>query len=170
MLTTQEQQQYTQRNAILLQLGFSSYKNYLNSAIWQDIRYKVLLPSSRCRACGKKATQVHHNRYLLEDMNGACLAQLIPVCGKCHHACEFNRIGLKIGPERATEKLDMMRQNNQRIWQKEDARNAWQFFFAVLDEVRIYLGMDESEQARSLIERFDLARMALPSRRHKKGK
>ena len=50
MLTAEEQAVYAARDAALKKLGFSSYQTYLHSAIWQDIRRRVLLPSSRCRA------------------------------------------------------------------------------------------------------------------------
>ena len=164
LITEEAKEAYKRRNIVIAELGFSSYKVYLSSSLWIDIRRKVLLPSSRCRACGKKATQVHHNRYALADMNGKCLDHLIPVCGRCHRSCEFTRIGLKIDPENATKKLDHMRHENQKKWQADDRRDAWKHFFATIEEVRIYLGMDESETARQLVDKLDMARMELPNK------
>lgn len=173
MLTPAEQYQYAQRNTIVRQLGFSSYKTYLLSALWKEIRHQILLPHTRCRACGNRATQVHHNRYLLKDMNGTCLDHLIPVCGRCHKKAEFNRIGSKIGPQRATKKLDQLREEQQVIWHKQDAKSAWKYFFATIEEVRIFLGMDASEDAQRLTDKLDIALRALPpkpvkAQRHKK--
>jgi hypothetical protein len=170
MLTPEEQQMYAVRAAALLKLGYSSYKTYLASAIWKDIRSRVLLEHMRCRACGRKATQVHHNRYHLDDLNGKCLDHLIPVCGTCHKTAEFNKRGSKLGPQRATAKLDDLRVKNQKIWRKQDAATAWRNLFSVLDDMRIYLGMDESEEARALVERHDAARAALPPKRESKQK
>ena len=164
MLTASEQAVYSARNAALQKLGFSSYKTYLASTLWHEIRKQVLLPSTRCRACGRKATTVHHNRYLVQDLNGKCLDHLIPVCHWCHKAAEFAKDGMKLGPQRATEKLDNLRIKNQRIWKRQDAAAAWQHFFVTIDEVRIYLGMDESPEARRLTEELDIARKALPQK------
>lgn len=170
MLMVDEKMAYAARNAALHELGFSSYQTYLYSAIWQDIRRKILTPSARCRACGKHATTVHHNRYRLEDLNGKCLDHLIPVCRRCHKLAEFTTNGEKLGPQRATEKLDNLRYNNQRIWHKQDAASAWRHFFAIVEEVRIYLGMDESTEARRLVEELDIARLALPPKKQKHRK
>jgi hypothetical protein len=160
---------YAERNAALAKLGFSSYKVYLLSSIWKDIRKRVLLQNTRCRACGKKATQVHHNRYSVADLNGKRLDNLIPVCGGCHRKAEFSKIGIKHAPHVATNKLDNMRVHNQKKWRVADAKDAWKLFFTTLDEVRIYLGMDPSLEARELTEKMDAARAALPAKRYRKN-
>lgn len=168
MLTAEEIAVYAARNAALQKLGFSSYKTYLHSAIWKDIRWRILTPSARCRACGRPANTVHHNRYHLDDLNGKCLDHLIPTCRSCHKQAEFTKIGTKLGPERATQKLDNLRLKNQRIWQRQDAAAAWKRFFAVVDEIRIYLGMEDAFEARRLVEELDIAQHALPPKKEKK--
>jgi hypothetical protein len=170
MLTPDEAQQYRQRTTILKQLGFSSYDNYCHSALWATIRAKILVPQARCRACGAPATQVHHNRYRREDMDGSNLRYLIPVCSTCHQQAEFNRAGEKIGPQRATAKLDTMRIEMQKIWRKQDTKAAWKYLFSTIEDVRIFLGMEESEDARRLVEQLDTALAALPPKYEKNHK
>jgi hypothetical protein len=170
MLTPHEQAQYRQRNETLIKLGFSSYKTYLASALWKSIRRDILLPHTRCRACGNPATQVHHNRYHLRDMNGASKTHLIPVCGSCHKRAEFTKMGTKVGPQRATAKLDMIRVETQKIWHRQDSKAAWSHFFATVEKVRIFVGMDESLEARTLVEELDTALKALPPRGTKRKK
>ena len=128
----------------------------------------MLTALPRCRGCGHAATQVHHNRYRMTDLTGECTDHLIPVCSTCHKTAEFNKRGEKIGPQRATEKLDTHRQEQQKIWRRQDAKQAWEHFFATLEQVRVYLGMEENEEARRLVEALDDARQALPPRRQPK--
>lgn len=168
MLTEDAKQSYALRSKSLKQLGFSSYKSYLGSAIWQDIRRRVLLPGMRCRACGNSATQIHHNRYSLADLNGRCIDQLIPVCGHCHGTAEFSKAGNKLSPREATNKLDNLRGENQKKWRKQDARDAWQHFFGTVEEVRVYLGMSDDLEARRLTEKLDEVLAGLPAKRQPK--
>lgn len=174
MLTPAEQAQYAERDAIIRTLGFSSYKVYLVSELWKTIRRQVLLPNTSCRGCGRKATQVHHSRYKLEDMNGACLAYLIPVCGTCHNKAEFTKKGSKLWPQRATDKLNNMahaRSTKERKTKQESAKSAaWRYLFTTIEDVRIYLGMDVCEEAQRLAEQIDTALAALPPPQTKKAK
>lgn len=165
MLTMEESAQYAERDAIVKSLGYSSYRTYLHSAIWKGIRHNVLLQNTRCRACGKKATQIHHNRYLLEDMNGKCLEHLIPVCGTCHRAAEFSKDGSKIGPQRATQKLNTLARTNTKRLQKRMRSQAWRQFFDVVTDMRIYLGMDDSHEAQCLVAQFDYAKGLIPQKK-----
>jgi hypothetical protein len=172
MLTLEEQQAYAERNAIIQQLGFSSYKVYLQSELWKSIRRQILLPHTRCRSCGKKATTLHHSRYKLEDMNGKCLTYLLPVCQGCHHKAEFNKKGEKIGVERATNKLNTWKAEHNK---KESSRAGWAYFFKTVEEIRIYIGADPTEEARRLTAKLDEALSALPpkkvrQKKHKKGR
>lgn len=71
------------------------YRQFLQSAEWQEIRHKVFLRALRnagsknihgvCEQCGyepyKPCLQVHHKSYG-ENMN--CLDNLILLCPRCH--------------------------------------------------------------------------------------
>jgi len=172
-MTDQAKDAYFVRKCALALLGFKTYKAYLSSTLWGDIRRKVLTEMPRCRGCGGHATSVHHNRYNLEDLDGRCFDHLIPVCGTCHSRAEFTKKGVKVDPKMATNHLDGIRSSHQKDWQAQDRRECWKYFFTVLTDIRIYLGMDESFEARTLVERLDAAREALPKKpmkNRKKGK
>lgn len=88
---------YLSRLVALRSLGFRSYGEYLNSDLWRTIRTKVLRVKGRlCFMCGKPATSVHHNRYHRNDLIGANLSFLFPVCDDCHKHVEFSRHGKKV--------------------------------------------------------------------------
>lgn len=164
---------YFVRKCALALLGFKTYKAYLASPLWVGIRTKVLTTGDgRCRGCGRPATQVHHHRYNLEDMNGQCFDHLIPVCGGCHTKAEFTKKGVKVDPKAATSHLDGIRQHQQKVWQAQDHRDCWRHFFEAVTNMRIYVGMDESVEARHLVEQLDAARDALPKKpvKHTKKK
>jgi hypothetical protein len=66
-----------------------TYKLYLNTEHWKEIRKKKLESKPICEMCKKeKATQVHHLYY--NDRNGKSilykekLSDLVSVCKKCH--------------------------------------------------------------------------------------
>lgn len=86
---------YAKRNAILREMGFSTYRAYLKSDLWRSIRERVLIRDGRkCRACCSKkpkrtATQVHHQSYDHAAMRGENLEAMIAVCGYCHRKAEF---------------------------------------------------------------------------------
>lgn len=83
---------YASRDFILRQIGFSSYREYLKSELWRNIREKVFQLKGRlCFLCGNLANQVHHNRYHRNDLLGKTLAYLFPICDKCHEGIEFSK-------------------------------------------------------------------------------
>lgn len=76
---------YTGRAGLLK----GTYKLYLNTEHWKEIRKRKLELKPICEMCKKeKATQVHHLYY--EDRNGKTisykekLSELVSVCKKCH--------------------------------------------------------------------------------------
>lgn len=82
---------YTARNHNLSLIGFQSYRDYLQSDLWQSIRVKVFKSKGyRCHLCGLPADQVHHTRYSAQDLTGEVLNCLHPICGDCHHSIEFS--------------------------------------------------------------------------------
>jgi hypothetical protein len=79
------------RDASLKALGFRSYADYLRSPMWRQISANVLAKARyRCKCCGERATQVHHKSYDVTTMRGANRGNLIPMCGACHKAAEFD--------------------------------------------------------------------------------
>ena len=80
----------------LAKLGFSSYRAYLRSDLWADIRRRVFATKGRiCVGCGGKANSVHHRSYDVGTMSGARLRSLDPICGACHAEIEFTNKGRK---------------------------------------------------------------------------
>jgi CDGSH-type Zn-finger protein len=82
---------YEERDKALLDMGFSSYADYLNSPLWNRIRRKVYAKRGKaCSLCGDVASELHHNRYARVDLEGRCLSEIHPICRGCHEAIEFN--------------------------------------------------------------------------------
>ena len=81
---------YQSRNLVLRELGFASYKDYLQSDLWKELRVKVYAAKGRtCYLCGSPATELHHNRYHLNDLKGRKIRFISPICRKCHEGIEF---------------------------------------------------------------------------------
>lgn len=100
------EQVYKERNYNLKAMGYSSYRDYLLSDQWSEIRQRVLDGSNHtCYCCGSKATQVHHTVYLKSVLAGRSLKGLYAVCGKCHYKAEFS-YGKKMSPKQATCRLE----------------------------------------------------------------
>jgi len=76
---------YRERDYSLIALGYSSYKQYLASALWKSIRARV---SGDCLRCGAKRRCVHHASYDLDTMRGERIDTLVPACTKCHRMAE----------------------------------------------------------------------------------
>ena len=82
--------EYKSRNNILKTLGFETYKSYLESSLWKDIRGRVLFRDKNiCQACKKPATVVHHRDYYRPTLDGRHLHGLISLCVQCHEFIEF---------------------------------------------------------------------------------
>lgn len=57
---------------------------YLKSDEWKRKRYVVLKRDHwRCQYCGKRATQVHHERYAY-NIGKEPIHWLVSLCGHCH--------------------------------------------------------------------------------------
>lgn len=89
---------------ILKSLGFATYKEYLLSDLWKQIRSGILGQGINCRMCNNSPAQaVHHIFYSPENMNGTNTDGLIPICNSCHYKCEFDRRGKKRKHNRARQ-------------------------------------------------------------------
>lgn len=81
---------YSSRNANLRRLGFATYKEYLASHLWKKLRQRVFsVKGKKCYLCGSGATELHHNRYHTNDLTGARLKYINPICRQCHESIEF---------------------------------------------------------------------------------
>lgn len=85
----------------LARLGFASYADYLNSALWAGIRRRTYDLKGRicCRCKVAASTQIHHTDYSDDTLAGLTLDGLMPVCRECHRA--IHGIGAKTRPAQA---------------------------------------------------------------------
>ena len=89
----------------IFNLEAMDYQYYLQSPFWLLIRNVVLFRDSfECKACGIKATCVHHLNYEVDTLYGKGLDQLVSLCESCHNKIEFDEDGNKIHD--IDEKLD----------------------------------------------------------------
>ena len=98
---------YIVRNANLKALGFRSYRHYLNSPMWTEIRKLAFdMHGTKCFKCSKPATEIHHSSYDLRTLSGADLKCLHPICRECHELAEFDDKG-KVSFRKANRKLGL---------------------------------------------------------------
>lgn len=75
--------------------GFTSYRQYLASDLWADIRRRVLERDGGLCVCRRPASQIHHTSYAPSVMSGEDIGPLVSVCRMCHKDSEFDRDGNK---------------------------------------------------------------------------
>lgn len=81
--TINSQRAYMARQQNLARLGFSSYRQYLASDTWSQIRERVLA-TGECWCCGSRPSSVHHSSYPLTALAGNDDSVLYAVCHPCH--------------------------------------------------------------------------------------
>lgn len=97
---------HSQRAEVLSGLGFSSYAEYLNSALWRWIKFRVFARRGRlCVICQSGASVIHHSSYFMSDMNGDRLDNLHPLCNGCHTLVEYDDDGAKLSTVQARRKF-----------------------------------------------------------------
>lgn len=83
-------QDYVSRNKWVQHLGFIDYRDYLHSDLWKSIRDNIfMIKGNKCYLCQDHATELHHNRYYLNDLNGKKIKYINPICRICHEKIEF---------------------------------------------------------------------------------
>lgn len=97
--------EYTRRQESLAILGFSSYRAYLRSPLWNEIRSTKLKKDPYCYGCRRSAQQVHHGNYGISVLSGDTGKDLWSVCKNCHKWIEFTKEGYKRQPDEATAEL-----------------------------------------------------------------
>lgn len=110
---SQEEQRrkiYRDRNALIREIGFKSYPDYLASELWRQIRRDFLSDNPNCYACEGPATQVHHRKYSRPVLLGRRPRHLRAVCAECHRSAEFrSRDDEKLSTPQANTKLEGIR-------------------------------------------------------------
>lgn len=94
-----------ERKKYLREMGFSSYKEYLRSSFWGQIRDLQLKKQPWCCGCGMKASQVHHLSYDKRTLSGKSENRLVSVCATCHKDIEFDDQGNKTTIHEANVRL-----------------------------------------------------------------
>lgn len=95
---------FKKRKYWMKKLGFGTYKNYLKSDVWKDIRKKVLIKRKfKCYFCKGKATEVHHLRYTRPVLLGKkhFYGGLVATCSPCHKKISLKAKLLKIHEDHA---------------------------------------------------------------------
>lgn len=100
------------REKVVRSLGFRSYGEYLNSALWYSIRKRVFEAArGLCYGCGRMADQAHHGDYGKAAVTGEDISRIYAVCHACHFYIE-NKNGDRIHLERANQRLEELRKRN----------------------------------------------------------
>lgn len=102
---------YLSRNNCLPYLGYSSYREYLQSSDWKIIRKTKLEQHPRCECCDEQAFCVHHYCYSDSVMLGLYLDLLISICDRCHTSIEFID-DYKLPLERSQKELHKLLKRN----------------------------------------------------------
>lgn len=100
-------QAYKDRDILLLELGFRSYTDYLNSSLWMGIRHRCFKTMPNCCICSQETEVIHHRRYDRDILLGKSAAGLIPLCHTCHDVIELDG-RKKLSLEEANTKLDRL--------------------------------------------------------------
>lgn len=113
----------SERKKYLKSLGFSSYKEYLKSGHWKDIRRAQLKSQPWCCGCGIKASQVHHLAYDKKTLEGKSEMRLVSVCAHCHKDINYDSDGNKTTTHEANVRLlRKMRASKHAMWRNSLAK------------------------------------------------
>lgn len=92
---------YTDRDALLVTMGYRSYEAYLASELWRSIRDRAIKRDKHCVVCGGEIECVHHESYANDVLRGANIRPLKSLCHDCHKVVEFRSSGEKRSMEEA---------------------------------------------------------------------
>jgi hypothetical protein len=95
---------YPERDAILLEMGFRSYRAYQASDLWKRIKADAALcHGDHCFLCRRKGESFHHLDYNRETLEGSAVDKVIPLCRRCHSKVERKGDGLRSPEEVGSE-------------------------------------------------------------------
>jgi hypothetical protein len=87
---------YADRNHLLKEMGYESYRAYLDSDLWWSIKAQAFIFHGKaCKLCRVEAVTLHHLGYGRDTLLGESLDQIVPLCDSCHHKVEFTSKGAK---------------------------------------------------------------------------
>ena len=96
------------------------YQRYLQSDAWKTKRKAVLQAAGfRCRRCGKRATEVHHETY--KRIYNEQLSDLTALCGNCHEAAHSGKTQRR--KEGTPEKRGYQKPKQRRFYRKRKAKS-----------------------------------------------
>lgn len=80
--------EYIKRLGLIKKLGYSSYKEYLNSPHWAKTKNEVYKRhGKKCYICGSlNKIQIHHLIYTVKNIKRGSTSNLMPVCYICHES------------------------------------------------------------------------------------
>lgn len=90
-MTRKTASRYRVRTEALKALGFASYKEYLKSPLWAEVRARIMARDGGCVTCRKPAYTVHHITYSESVLQGLDDSQLVSTCRGCHYHAEFDQ-------------------------------------------------------------------------------
>ena len=100
--TMSQTNSYKGRLKNLRLLGFSGYRAYLDSSLWQRVRVRAFKERGNvCQFCGAPARELHHTDYSEEVLRGDRCTSIVPLCHDCHMRIEFDGRGVKRGMKAA---------------------------------------------------------------------
>lgn len=99
-------------------MGFGTYKDYLKSDLWNDIRERVFeRDGSKCQCCGNDAVTAHHISYNFEVMMGDQDESLMSVCNSCHYNIHYDRNKNRMTLDQSSARVERFKKYGQ--WEKE---------------------------------------------------
>lgn len=108
---------YTLRDEALETMGYYCYQDYLESSDWKRIR-KQVLKDATCVGCGNSPTQVHHEKYTLQNLAGTTLDGMKPICRSCHEHIEFGNRKAKVSLKQANFRLNKLIRTRKKLIEK----------------------------------------------------
>lgn len=102
---------YTTRDAIIHELGFDNYAEYLKSDLWYDIRRTAIASQGQCRICAHQGSlgnqlQPHHRKYTRANLRGENLEHIVVLCRKCHKRIEVEN-DIKLAPDEVERRISV---------------------------------------------------------------
>ena len=95
------------------------YRQYLQSDAWKTKRKSVLQAAGfRCRRCGARATEVHHETY--KRIYNERMSDLTALCSNCHEAAHTRTP--KRGKKSASQKNGYQKNQQRRFYRKRPAK------------------------------------------------
>jgi len=95
------------RKRMLKKLGLGSYKDYLKSDLWKNLKKEVYAQKKVCDGCGSaEHLQVHHQSYTFMGTKGMGKNRSLKLlCNECHEKAHEIAKNFNLGLVEATKRL-----------------------------------------------------------------